>query len=110
MVVPEVAADVVTVRTAITPFWMMLLFSPPGPSPVRKHVYEPELPTHERDLPAATAAAPALAEIATMSDGEYAKVHSMAAGWLPDGELIERLTETVPPGVITPDDRTTELD
>jgi hypothetical protein len=29
----------------------------------------------------------------------------MPAGWLPDGELSERLRETVPPGVVAPDDR-----
>jgi len=68
------------------------------------------LPAHERDLPAAVADAPALAEMATMSDVEYAKVHWIAAGWLPDGELSERLRETVPPGVAPPEDRDRESD
>jgi hypothetical protein len=38
MLVPVVVADVVTVRTATTPFWMMFVFKQSGPSPVRKHV------------------------------------------------------------------------
>jgi hypothetical protein len=38
MVVPDDVADIVTVRTATTPFWMMFAFSPPEPSPVRKHM------------------------------------------------------------------------
>ena len=38
MLASDVAAEIVTVRTAITPFWMMFVFSPSGPSPVRKQV------------------------------------------------------------------------
>ncbi len=67
MVVPADVGDRVTVRTATTPFWMRFALSPPELSPVRKHVYEPELPAHERDLPAAVAAVPAMAEMATTS-------------------------------------------
>jgi len=73
-------------------------------------VYEPGLPAHERDLPAAAAAAPALAEMATMSDGEYANVHWMPAGSLPEGELSERFRDTVPPGAVAPDDSAKESD
>ena len=36
MVVEDVAADSVTVRTTTTPFLMMFAFNPPEPSPVRK--------------------------------------------------------------------------
>ena len=70
IVVPEDAGDSVTVRIAITPFWMGLLFNPLGLSPVRKHMYEPLLGAQERDLPAAVAAAPSLAEMAVTADGE----------------------------------------
>jgi hypothetical protein len=70
MVAPDDAADIVTVRTATTPFWMRFASSPLELSPVRKHMYEPGLPAHARDLPAAVAAAPALAEMATIADGE----------------------------------------
>ena len=38
ILVQDVAAEIVTVRTAIMPFWMMFVFSPSGPSPVRKQV------------------------------------------------------------------------
>jgi hypothetical protein len=38
MVVPDVPADNVTVRTATTPFGMMFVFNPLGRSPVRKHM------------------------------------------------------------------------
>jgi len=38
IVVPGDVADIVTVRTATTPFWMMFAFSPLEASPVRKHV------------------------------------------------------------------------
>jgi hypothetical protein len=34
----------------------------------------------------------------------------MPAGWLPDGELSERLREAVPPGIAPPDDRDRESD
>ena len=67
MMVPGDAGDIVTVRAATTPFWMRFALSPPEPSPVKKQVYAPELPPHERDLPAAVAAVPALAAMATMS-------------------------------------------
>lgn len=38
IVVEDVAADSVTVRTATTPFWMTFAFSPLELSPVRKHM------------------------------------------------------------------------
>jgi hypothetical protein len=38
IVVPELVADSVTVRTATTPVWMTFAFSPPEPSPVKKHM------------------------------------------------------------------------
>jgi hypothetical protein len=38
MPVPDVAGEMVNVRTAITPFLMVFVFSPFGPSPVRKQV------------------------------------------------------------------------
>lgn len=38
MVVPELAADIVTVRTATTPFWMTFAFSPLEPIPVKKQL------------------------------------------------------------------------
>jgi hypothetical protein len=38
MVVPRLVADIVTVRTATTPFLMRFAFSPPEPRPVRKHM------------------------------------------------------------------------
>lgn len=34
----------------------------------------------------------------------------MPAGWLPDGDVSERLREVVPPGVTPPDDRDRESD
>jgi len=70
MEVPEVAAESVTVRTATTPFWMGFASSPLELTPVRRHMYEPGLPAQERDLPAAVAAVPALAEMATILDVE----------------------------------------
>jgi len=38
MVVEDVEADSVTVRTATTPFWIVFAFSPLDVSPVRKHM------------------------------------------------------------------------
>jgi len=38
IVVPVVPADIVTLRTATTPFWMGLVLRPPGPIPIRKQV------------------------------------------------------------------------
>jgi len=70
MVVLDVVADIVTVSTASTPFWMRFAFNLPELSPVKKHMYEPALPAHESVLPEAVAAAPALAEIETIADGE----------------------------------------
>jgi hypothetical protein len=70
MVVPGEAGESVTARTATTPFWIRFASSPLELTPVRKHRYEPELPAQERDAPAAVAAAPGLAEMATISDAE----------------------------------------
>jgi hypothetical protein len=89
MEVPIVALDSVTVATATTPSGIVFWFIP-----VSKQEYEPEPATHEIDLPAAVAAAPALAEIATMAEGEYVNVHSRPAGEFP-AEANERLSETV---------------
>jgi hypothetical protein len=61
-------------------------------------------------LPAAVAAAPGVAETAIMSDGEYTKVHSMAAGWLAACDVSDRFKETVPPGFVAPDESDSESD
>jgi hypothetical protein len=62
-------AEIVAVTTATTPFWMTFASSPLAVIPIKKQVYDPELPAHSRDLPAAVAAAPALALMLTMLAG-----------------------------------------
>jgi hypothetical protein len=63
--VPVVVVESVTVTTATTPLCMVLVLRP-----VSKHMYEPGLLAHTRVLPAAVAAAPALAVMATILEGE----------------------------------------
>jgi len=68
--VAAVLGEIVAVTTATTPFWMMFALGPFTFSPDKKQVYMPGLPIHDRGFPAAVAAAPGLALIATMSVGE----------------------------------------
>ena len=63
--VAVVAGESVTLITATTPFWIVFMFNP-----VNRHVKDPGLTPHDMDLPAAVADAPALAVIATISEGE----------------------------------------
>lgn len=61
---------------------------------------------HDRDLPAAVAAGPTVAPIATTFAGEYTRVNWRAAGSLPVGDVKERLREAVPPEDTTLDAKT----
>ncbi len=55
-------------------------------------------------MPAAIALEPALAVIDTISAGEYAKVHWMAAGLLPAGEVRVRPSVALPSAAAVPDE------
>ena len=68
--VAAVLGEIVTVTTAITPFWMAFALSSLALIPAKKQVYVPGLPAHDSSLPAAVAALPALALIATTWVGE----------------------------------------
>jgi hypothetical protein len=62
--VPLAPADKVSVMTAATPVGITLVFIPDT-----KHVNEPGFPAQSIDLPAAMAAEPAVAEMATIPEG-----------------------------------------
>ena len=69
-VLPVTVDARVTVTTAATPFRITLELIP-----VSRQVYDPGLPAHATDLPAAAPAAPAAADMDTMLEGEYVSVH-----------------------------------
>ena len=63
MYVLTVLVESVTVKTAATPFWIVVSFIPAS-----THVYDPALPAHETVLPADVAAAPGLTVMSVISE------------------------------------------
>ena len=59
-------------------------------------------------MPAAVAAAPAVAEIEVTDAGAYVRVHWTAAGSLPVGDVKFKFRDTVPFVPAVPDDRLKE--
>lgn len=64
---------------------------------------------HASILPAAFSAAPAVAEMETTLATGYVRLHSTAAGWLPEGDVKARLRVTVPPEFAVAEDKESEL-
>jgi hypothetical protein len=94
---------IVTFTVAATPLAIVFAFMP-----VARQVYVPEPETQVSVLPAAVAAAPAVAEIDVTAEGEYVNAHCTPAGWLPAGAANVKLSVTAPFDPAVPEDRTKE--
>jgi hypothetical protein len=68
----------------------------------------PKLAKQLSVLPAAVAAGPAVTDMAVTSLGEYVSVHWMPTGMRPFVEVRFRFRETVPSGVVLPEDKIKE--
>src|SRR4051812_36394466 len=84
--------------TATSPLVMRFEFSP-----LATHVYVPAPDAQDRDLPAAVAAAPLVAEIERTWDALNVNVHCTAAGSLPAGDESWRLKDAAPAEVAVPE-------
>lgn len=92
-----------TFTTAKTPLEIVLAFMPD----IRQE-YVPEPAKQLNVLEAFVAAAPALAETVTRLLAGYVRVHSTAAGWLPDGNVKVRFRDAIPPVPTAPEARDRE--
>ena len=96
--IPLATGETPKVRVAATPFGIIFWLVP-------LNTQVPAL--HARVFPAASPAAPTEAATDDIWDGTF-KVHSKAAGSLPEGEETDRLSVTVPPGETDADDSPTD--
>jgi hypothetical protein len=85
-------------KTATVPFEMMVLFTP-----YATQVREPAAAAQLSDFPAAVAAGPGLAEIASTFPAGYIKVHSTAAGSFPAAEISAKFSDADPSDAATPE-------
>ncbi len=102
--VPPVVVAIVTEMFAITPSAIVVAFNP-----LSTQVNDPERARHVTVLPAAVAAVPGVAEIATTSAAGYVSVHCRPVNRLPPPDNVKG-SESVPPITVEPDERASDGD